>query len=164
MRNISIQGIDISLNFGKCYYVIDALYLNSIKFEVDNLDKRIFDKEIEEKIFPYAYAPFAKITAKSIFQVRGIKKVKYEEINPKEKNYFSSDTGLILFIMNEIFIEFLENYDYNILTESITEIINFSYWDNIVSKFERNDLGLILAPGIDSEYEFDGSGIYKIET
>lgn len=36
------------------------------------------------------------------------------------------------------------------------EDINFDFWDDIASKFPQNALGLILAPGIDSGYEFEG--------
>lgn len=163
MRNVSTKGEDIKLISDKCYYVIDSLYLNSIKAEIANLNRPLLDKEIEEKVFPYAEAPFAKITTGSSFHVQNIKKIKYTDISPNDKNYFSSDTGLILFVAEEILLELLECYDYNNLVETITEDINFNYWDSIASKFSLNTLGLILAPGVDSGYEFEGSGIYKIE-
>ncbi|HYD90648.1 MAG TPA: hypothetical protein VEA37_04070 [Flavobacterium sp.] len=164
MRNVSTKGEDIKLISDKCYYVIDALYLNNIKSEIDDLDMRFLDKDVEEKVFPYTEAPFAKITGRGLFQVKNIKKIKYEDINPNDKNYFSSDTGLIIFVTEESFLAFLEGYDFNSLVDTIAEDINLNYWDGIASKFSQNALGLILAPGIDSEYEFEGSGIYKIET
>lgn len=161
MRNISKKGEDIKLISDKNYYVIDALYLNSIKLEITNLDVYLLDKEIEDKIFPYTDAPFAKITTKGFFQVQNIKKTNRDGINPNDKNYFSSDTGLIVFIAEEILLEFLIVYDYDILVETITDD-NFSYWDDIISKFNLNSLGLIFAPGIGSGYQFEGSGFYKI--
>jgi len=164
MRNVSIKGEDIRLISGKCYYIIDALYLNNIKLGIATLNISIFDPEVEEKIFPYTEAPFAKITSsRGLFHVMNIKKASYENIDSSDRNYFSSDTGLVAFVSEEILLRLLPSYDYNTLVDTITEDLNFKYWDDLASNFNMNDLGLILAPGINSGYEFEGSGIYKIE-
>jgi hypothetical protein len=163
MRNVSIKGEDIKLISGKCYYIIDALYLNSIKSEIDALDISLLDEELEGKVFPYMGAPFAKIIGRGLFQIKNIKRTKYEDMNPDDKNYFSSDTGLIIFVAEDILLKLLESYDYDTLVETIIGDIDFKYWDQIASNFSLYNLGLILAPGVNSGYEFEGSGIYKIE-
>jgi hypothetical protein len=33
----------------------------------------------------------------------------------------------------------------------------------LCERYEDNQLGLILAPGVDTGYGFDGSGVYKIK-
>lgn len=161
--NISLNGKDVFLFPKKYYYVIDALYLNNIKTDFHTLVKNRIEQEIKEKIFPYTDAPFAKVLiSNSTFRIDNIKKAKYEELSSEKKNYFVSDTGLILLIEESYLALLLENYNYDDLVDSPTEDINMIYWRKITSKIPEGDIGLILAPGVDSGYEFEGGGVYKI--
>ncbi|UII32808.1 hypothetical protein LVD17_03045 [Fulvivirga ulvae] len=162
-NNISLKGEDIKLDIGSQYYVIDALYLNELKEGIDNLQRDILDEEIESKIFPYTEAPFAKvIPSKDSFQVRSIKKADREELPSEERYYFSCDTELILFIKESQLEPFIKKYNYDDLVDSLTEEINSEHWKQITEGILQNDIGLILSPGIDSGFEFEGSGFYKI--
>jgi len=163
MNNVSCNGEELILKPYKIYYIIDALYLNNIKEDINNLDLNQLDNEIKEKIFPYSYAPFAKVTfSKEHFRIKDIKKADYDELTTEDTNYFSSDTGLILLIEESLFITFIKDYDYEELVDSMVDVINYEYWKKITSSFDSNKIGLILSPGINSGYEFEGSGFYKI--
>jgi hypothetical protein len=163
MNNTSLMGEDITLCAGKNYYVIDALYLNDVKVGLSDLQKDKTDEKIAREIFPYTTAPFAKILMhRDSFQVHSIIKVRHEDLLPDGGNCFSSDTGLVLLIEQSHLISFVKAYNYDDLVDSHIEDINLGYWNNITSGINRNEIGLILAPGMGSGYEFEGSGLYKI--
>ena len=166
MANISLNGEDITLKPGKTYLVIDGLYLNNIKREIDTLNKEDLINEIKEKVFsfPRTDIPFAKISIESaLFSVKNIQEIDYEHRDTLQKeSCFSSDSGLLIFIEEHLLSEFVKDYDYGALVDSITGPIDFEYWDQITSRYNQDEVGLILAPGIDSGYEFEGSGTYKI--
>lgn len=162
MKNISINNETLELSLGKSYYIIDALYLNDIKKELLNNNLKVDD--IRDQIFPYTDTPFAQYTAlKKIFSLNQIKKVDYDEVILGDFSFFSTDTGLIVFINEKILIDFIKSYDYENLVDSEDEFINENYWKELASKFDLTDLGLILA-SIDLENDFEGSGTYKITT
>jgi len=46
--------------------------------------------------------------------------------------------------------------------DSETLPIDLDYWSKITNDVDRSDIGLVLAPGIDSQFEFAGSGTYEI--
>lgn len=164
IHNISLKGEDLSLNSNKVYLVIDALYLDDIKEKFDKLDISKFKDEVLTKVFPYTDAPFATISPSSnIFKLKNIKKGVYEHYSPEKENYFSSDTGLIIFIEKSILIEFIKHYTYDdLIGENLEEDINLNYWGNLTSKFNKNDIGLLLSPDMHSSFEFKGGGFYKI--
>lgn len=163
MNNVSLKGEDIVLNSGKCYYVLDVLYLNDIRAEFDNLQKDKLDQEIMQKVFPYTDAPFAKIKlAENQFQVSCIKKIGVDKLSSDNRNCFTSDTGLILFVEESLFSIIVKICNYDDLVDSQVEEINSECWNKITSEFPDNELGLILAPGVNSGYDFEGGGVYSI--
>ncbi|MDL2141630.1 hypothetical protein QQY79_03785 [Flavobacterium tructae] len=161
MKNISNNSEPLELSIDKQYYIIDALYLNEIKSEF--LRVSILPEDIRNKIFPYTDTPFALYKPdENTFYTNQIIKVDYDEVVLEEDlSFFSTDTGLIVFISEDILIEFLENFNYEDLVDSENELINEKYWKEIVSKFKFTDIGLVIANS-DSENDFDGSGTYKI--
>jgi hypothetical protein len=163
MTNLSLNGEDIILNRGK-FIVIDALYLNDIKAKIDSLSTMDLG-ELRKTIFPYTDVPFAEIKIETTqrLKISQIQKVAYEKIADEDKSYcFSSDTGLIVFLKETLLKDFLIGYDYYQLVDSETEPVNRRYWLELTAKYEAGDTGLVLAPGIDSGYDFEGSGTYKI--
>ena len=161
-NNISFKGENILLNAKKTYYVIDALYLNDIRAGFEDLNQDRLDQEIREKIFPYTDAPFAKVLLlNSVFHISNIKKANHNDLLSDEKSCFSSDTGLILLIEETLLASIIRNYNYEDLIDSLTEPINLDYWKNMTSIL-ANGIGLILAPGVGSGYDFEGSGFYKL--
>jgi hypothetical protein len=160
MKNLSINSESIEVIVDKLYYIIDALYLNDIKNAV--LLNHVSIVDIRKEVFPYTDTPFAEFKTKNnIFSVNRIKKVDYEAVVTEDYSFFSTDTGLILLISEDIFIEFLNDYNYDLLVNSDYELINENYWKSITSKFNVEDVGLILSSS-NSENDFDGSGTYRI--
>lgn len=165
MNNFSLNGEDVMLLPEKQYYVIDALFLNDIRLGMDNIQFDKFDQNIQEKIFPYAVAPFAKFRFHgNIFHINNIKKFSLIDSSTIENTVFSNDTGLILIIEESIMKSLIKIFNYDDLVDSINEIVNIDYWKDLASSYPLGFIGLILAPGIGSGYEFEGSGIYKIDT
>jgi hypothetical protein len=166
MVNMSLHGEDISIEVGKSYYVIDALYLQNIKEELPNIStSHDIEAEIKSKIFPYTEAPFAIIFFSNSgdllarIKISQIKKGDEENINAGS---FSTDTGLIIMIERSIFLEFINLYDYNKLVEGDIELLNKDYWEQLQKNFGAHQCGVILAPRTRSEFDFDGSGLYEI--
>jgi hypothetical protein len=164
-NNISIKQEPISLGLNKLYFVIDALYLNDIKAEIKNLDVTDLINEIKKKVFPYTDTPFALYkTLKNEFKINNIKKVENEDLIKDKTLLFSSDTGLIIFIEVSVLNKFIELYDYDLLVNSDIEALNIDYWHKIVLGYDYESLALILSTGVNSGIEFEGSGLYQLET
>jgi hypothetical protein len=165
MKNISAAGEDIQLKPAKDYYLIDALYLSEIKKGIDlDQDKNCLEEKIQNEVFPYTHAPFARIYANNnLISVSSIKKADDIDYEMGDFQYFSSDTGIVLLIEKSLFPYFIAHFDYNELVESSDFIINKEYWGNLVSKIEDDLVGIIIAPGIGSGYDFEGSGFYQID-
>ncbi|CAD5342556.1 hypothetical protein [Flavobacterium bizetiae] len=158
MKNISTNNEPLELSINKQYYVIDSLYLTEIKNEF--LKANILPKDIRIEVFPYTDTPFALYKPnESTFDINQIIKVDYDEVVLEDFSFFSTDTGLIVFIAEDILVEFLKDFNYEDLVDSENELINEKYWKQIVSKFKSADTALVLA---NSENDFDGSGTYKI--
>lgn len=158
MKNVSTNNESLELIADKQYYIIDALYVTDIKNAFLKAD--ILPKDIRNEVFPYTDTPFALYKPnESTFYINQIIKVDYDEVILDDFSFFSTDTGLIVFIAEDILVEFLKDFNYEDLVDSENELINEKYWKQIVSKFKLADTALVLA---DSENDFDGSGTYKI--
>lgn len=131
--------------------------------EIPDLAKDNVFNEIRHVIFPYTDTPFAEyICKKEIFTLEEIEKVRYDMIDNADSTMFSTDSGVILFIKEDCFIEFISKFDYDELTDSETELLNLDYWCSISDKFDVFDCAIIVSPGINSGVAFDGSGLYKV--
>lgn len=166
MANVSLKGQYILLQEGKCYFVIDALYLDRVKQNIDSIDKSNVEEEIRARVFPYTEAPYTKICLPQTgggqlkFEIENIKR---DDDEDDILGSFSSDTGVIIFIEESILIDFVVDFDYNHLVESGTaELINLDYWLGLEKKFGSSNCALILSPGINKGFDFNGSGFYKI--
>lgn len=163
MKNFSANGEPLGSSIGKSYLLIDALYLNDIRDRIQEINIENLTQEIREKIFPFTDTPFAEYIADTpLFHIERIKKVNYEDFIPGDTSFFSTDTGLLIFVRKEILYQLLDAFDYDQLTGSSKEIINSNYWKLLVSQYDLTDLGLVLSPGIDAGYDLTGSGTYKI--
>ena len=166
MNNISLNGEPIFLQPEIEYFVIDALYLNDVRNAREKLSFDNIDEEIRQVVFPFPYTdtPFARFKPKKKeFNINEIKSVTYEEVLADKSLFFSTDTGLILFIAEKIFGDMLKNsdYDYDILVDSSLNPINIDYWDQLVNDYPPLNTALVVSPGINSEVDFKGSGLYK---
>ncbi len=164
MENISLKGENVKLNSGENYIIIDALYLDQIKNTIkDKLHEELLINEIKKLAFPFLDTPYAIINpVKGVFKVDFIKKVDYATIEEDYASCFSTDTGLILIFKEIIFRKIAEKYNYDKLTDSISENINTPYWKELISGLNFLDIALIMSPGIYSKYDFSGSGTYKV--
>lgn len=164
MKNFSSNKESIDLLCGIKYIIIDALYLNDIKQELSNLkNESIFD-EIRSKVFPYTDTPFAEyIPLKDTFTLNQIKKVDYDQVVDGDKTVLSVDSGVLIFISEKAFVDFVSKYDYGELVNSEIDLLNIDYWYSIINSYNLFDIAVVVSPGIDSGVDFDGSGLYKIE-
>lgn len=162
--NVSIDGEPIQLCVDTEYIVIDPLYLSDIKEEMSIFDMENAYEVIKERVFPYTSEPFAEYKPNlSTFSVDKIKYADPEEDERYNKNSFDSDSGLVIFCNKDLLQKFIVLFDYDELVESDKEIISTQYWRQKTSRFSYSDFALILAPGIDSGYDFVGSGTYTIK-
>lgn len=163
MKNISTDKEAIELAISNKYIIIDPLYVNDIKLDVQDLAKDNVFSEIRRVVFPYTDTPFAEyISKKEIFTLEEIEKVHYDMIDNADRSMFSTDSGVILFIKEDCFIDFISKFDYDELTDSSTELLNLDYWRSLSKNFDLSDCAIIVSPGIKSGVEFDGSGTYKV--
>lgn len=163
MNNISLNKETLELRRGIQYIVVDALYINDIKEEISNLSSENIVSEIRNKVFPYTDTPFAEyIPTESIFNLEQIKKVDYNQIKTIDKSVLSTDSGVLIFIAEKLFENFVLKFDYGDLVNSSTNLINIDYWNSITSDYILSDVAILVSPGIDVGVEFDGGGTYKI--
>jgi len=67
----------------------------------------------------------------------------------------------MVFISFDRLFKFIELFDYNELVKK--EPINEGFWNIITESINSNKVGLILSPGINFNFEFEGSGIYYLD-
>lgn len=162
MENISLNKEAVELKSGKKYIIIDALYINYIKEEISNLNIKNLTDEIRSKVFPYTDTPFAEyIPKENIFDIEHIRKIDYDQIKDI-KSVLSSDSGILVFISENLLVDFISKFDYEELVNSSTDLININYWKSITTDFNLSDVAIVVSSGIDTELEFDGGGTYKI--
>ncbi|GAA3915741.1 hypothetical protein GO495_19120 [Chitinophaga oryziterrae] len=164
MNNLSKSGEDINLKTGKHFVIIDVLYVEDIRKEMGNLDLSNLYKEIKDKIFPFAYAPFSRfLNKKPIFPISAIKDGRDEiGVNKDNPLFFSSDTGTLIFIAEDYFTDFISICDYDEIIEAVIPPYKRSFWDSITSRYPAGDIALVASPGLNSGYELVGGGAYKI--
>jgi hypothetical protein len=164
MKNISVNGEDIKLKAGETYYIIDALYLHQIKEDLTEVpENENLDSILNNKVFPYTDTPYAKIIVKDeIFKINSIQSINYNDVEANDMCCFSTDSGLLILVKEAYLKELIICFDYDKLTDSVQEDINIQYWEEITSNYEEFETALILAPGVNTMYDFVGSGTYKI--
>lgn len=162
MNNISLNKEPLELHAGKHYLVFDVIYLQDVQEYISETKQHSFSTSILKRPFPYTQTPFAKfIPNKNIFHVEQIQKIEYNEIEIIDQ-CFSTDIAIIVFILESKFWDFLDKYSYDKLLDANFDLINIQYWNELYSLFELNDIALIVAPGLDSGCDFEGSGTYII--
>jgi hypothetical protein len=164
MKNASLNCEDFFLNTDGRFLVIDALYLQDIKKKLSVLNKTNFLDEVRTKVFPYTKAPFALFKPLiQEFSVSNIHKVKGGYLAEDNEAFFSCDSGLIIFIKEDILLQFLDEYDYDeLVNNSLSGNINTEFWSKLISFFKYKDLALVLSPGIEAGIDFEGSGLYSV--
>lgn len=163
MNNVSLNGEPIELSVSIKYIVIDALYINAIRAELAHLKRDDIFNEIRNIVFPYTYNPFGEfIPEEKVFRLDQIKNVDFDKIDVDEISVFSTDTGVVILVNKELFIDFASKFDYDELVDSPTDLLNLDYWNSIIDDFNLFDAAIIVSPGINTGVDFDGSGIYKL--
>jgi hypothetical protein len=164
MSNISLNGGDIIIQSNTSFYVIDALYINDIRKNLNDLDRSNLIEDIRKQVFPYTRTPFLEKEFKSNHDIIKFQIKKIQKADRKDNCFecFSSDTGLIVFVAKFIFEHFINEFDYNEIIKTTNDSINIKYWESLEEKYGGLNCGLIFSPGINRGFDFDGSGLYKI--
>jgi hypothetical protein len=162
MQNILNENVDIKLDKGK-YIVLDGLYVNLIKEFMNTSLHPLSINRIKDEVFPYSDIPFGIYEFKSNVEIglKDIKRTRFENITNASDHYISIDSGIMVFISFDIFFKFIELFDYNELVKK--EPINEGFWNIITESINSNKVGLVLSPGINFNFEFEGSGIYYLD-
>ncbi len=167
MDNISVGGESLKLKPNESFIAIEGLYINNIRSQIDNLDERNLLNDIRSKVFafPFTDIPFATFSTKSgLFDVEWIKKIDYDHIfNNIRSQCFSCDSGLILLLHTEIISIIARRFDFEELVDSESDPISSKYWDVVTKDINTDSIGLVLAPGVNSGYDFEGGGVYRID-
>lgn len=161
-NNLSLKGENIELTGKSDYYIIDALYLNDVKENLDYINTRNLEQELKEKVFPFTVCPIGRISTSDHSISISIDKIKQISEAQVSSSSFTSDSGLILLIRTDVFFKFLAIYNFDTLTEGLNDPVNIFYWNNVITQFPEKSCALILAPGINSGFEFVGSGLYSL--
>ena len=157
------MGDNITLLVGETYLVIDALYTNDLSQKLDSLKSENWYEDARKQIFPYVAAPFAVYVADSeFFTLDQIQSINYSKDLSPDKTVFVSDTDTVLFLDIRFLIEFLENFDYNELTDSLTDLFNVEYWNTLYLAYPPGAVGLLYSNAPESAVGLNGSGVYRI--
>jgi hypothetical protein len=164
MNYISVNGESINLNIDKYYIVMDLLYFKDINKEMGNLDLSNLYEEARSKVFQYAYAPFARIFNKMPeFSIKSIKEsrdvIKENRYNPL---FFTTDTGVLIFVAEEHFIDFVSICNYDEIIDAVIPPYKKDFWNTITSRYPAGDIALVTAPEISLGFDLRAGGGYKI--
>ncbi|MEN5231571.1 hypothetical protein [Sphingobacterium faecium] len=75
---------------------------------------------------------------------------------------FTTDSGVVIFVNKELFLDFVLKFDYDELLDSSTDLLNLDYWNSVIDNFNLFDVAIIVSPGINTGADYQGSGIYKL--
>lgn len=167
MSNISCDNNDyILLDKDLLYFVIDSLYLMEIKNyknDLIHLEGQELISKITNEIFPYTDLPFVLFrTIDSNFSINRIVKVNYSDVIINNKNAFSVDTGLIIFLNFKILKEFIQKFDFDLLVNHPIDDFDIKYWNSIVADFKLEDVALVCS-SIDNKTIVIDGGTYRIK-
>ena len=163
MKNLSFNKENLILNKGSRYIIIDALYIMDIKKKIKDIQENDWKSYLKVSVFPDTNNPFGEYTSdKTTFETSRIKKVNQYENIASNSLVFCTDSGILIFILESLFWGFAFKFDYDKLVETTIGSINESYLNEITQGYGDLDIGLVLAPGINSGFEFEGSGTYTI--
>lgn len=147
--NTSFFGEPIQLAKGFFYFVIDALYLNDVVLKSHKVDKENLEHSIRTDVFsfPNTDIPLAKFfTIETTFHPNQLVRIKSNEVTKFKKTLLlDSDTGLLLFIHQDVFLDLILNsgYDYDNLFSSRTGEFDLSYWSSLTAKYDASYLAII---------------------
>lgn len=99
MDNISLNCEPLRLRTDINYIVIDALYLNTISENKERIESNSFLLNNRSIVFPYMDSPFAiYLPHQPLFNIKKIKRIHDEDVDPSDTSLFATDTGLLVFV------------------------------------------------------------------
>ncbi len=139
------------------YIVIDPLYIMDIK-EYISVNGFLEIEENKDKVFPYPCTeyPYSILENKDIFKIENVKKIIDINLIINKSFVFATDTGVILIIRQDLFLEFVKEFDYDSFVSDSINVFDFEYWEYFSKKYKS---GFILS-NYKSNFEFDGSGLF----
>lgn len=163
-NNLSNSGETIELEINEVYIVIDPLYVENIRRGITFVNSEDIFVDIRKRIFPYTDTPFAEfIPSESDFKIENIKWVDCQNSVKNENSICSVDSGFLIFINKKFFADFTMVFDWGRLIIDEISYLSSVYWESISNRYPTKSIALVSAPGIDSGYDFVGSGLYRIE-
>lgn len=163
MLNFTEDQTPIQQCVGEKYIFIDALYWMDAIERRHLLRLESFVDDLRELVFrfPFSDTPFAEfVPESSAFFISQIVKVRSSD--SVAKDVFSTDTGLILVMREDILPQMLDQFSYDDLLSDPLDMFDKNYWNRIVDSLPAHSVGLISSPGISSGVDFDGSGRFRL--
>jgi hypothetical protein len=159
MNVIKNQKDYLILDENLIYYAIDVLFLDSIKEFSNKLDFENIDNLLVKDVFPYMSYPYAKFELKKA--TFGLKNIISVSPNYKDicNNCFTTDTGLIVIFEKTLFQKLVLEFNYDKLTSTNTDFIDFKYWELFSENIKPKNIGIII-PFANSIVE--SGGVYQI--
>lgn len=163
MNTLPLKGESIHLRKGNTYIIIDALYLNDIRLNLDKINLGDL-RNVKESVSPYNKFPFGIINLKGygLFEIN-VKDILSTDYDNGDESCFSSDTGLVLIFRVSDLVFFVSMIDYDSLADNALSPEKFTFWDELRKIGGEETCALLLAQDVKSGYDFNGSGIYKID-
>jgi hypothetical protein len=144
------------------FYAFDPLYWQEVLNMSNKNDVSIPVIDTFRNALPYApdalVATF-KTSSSPVFLIEGIKKAKEEEWNMEM--CFACDSGSCVVVASDYIHDIGEYFNYDRLVDAAYNTDVKGVWKRIEENF-KDKFAWIVAPGINTHFEFEGSGIYKI--
>jgi hypothetical protein len=164
-NHISEDGREISLLKNERFIVMDAMYLDEVRASGITIDYSNFIQEVKHKVFIYNKIPAAGMMSPDdgIMRIEWIRNVDYEEVKDSDESCFCTDTGLLLFIKEDLLQEFTLVFEREHLFDFRIGSLHYEYIQSLLDRFPMGSIGIVLEPGLDTGYDFTGSGCYRLE-
>lgn len=161
--NISTSKEPIHLEVGACYIVVDALYIADIKVGLASESGLVAIDDMRQNIFPYTSTPFAEfVPTQEVFHITQICKYESADLGESvQRSVCSVDSGILMFVKQSVFLDFITSFDYDDLLSSST-VVDTEYWHAITARFLPTDVAIVVSPGINEGVDFEGGGTYKM--
>jgi hypothetical protein len=173
--NVSMDGESLWLASGLGYWLIDALYLTEIVEEADMLDTHDLGASAR-RLFEWNPTPFARF---ELPPVGGPYELEVADIilgNDASAAYitypqhhFGTDSAVLVVVAEKNIPALIDRrFSYDALTacqpgeQPCYDAFSARYWQQITAGIVPLTVGLIYSPGLNSGFDFVGSGFYQL--
>jgi hypothetical protein len=170
LLNYSVKGESVSFcPQGNLIFILDILYVQDIKLHISELSRCMTSFENLQNLFANIF-PYSGGTSVAIYptipnqgKTIAVEQIKKQEFIPNSLKLFGSDSGIIAIVDKNIFVKFCELFNYDDFVENLSDTQHNSFLEKINQLIGFN-YAIIVNPGMGKGYEFDGGGLYSLET